>query len=115
MTRETDSLERRIIPGNKSGGGCVNGPCCDLYIDRSVYAFLSTSDHRCPKRIGNETNYSVFLTPYTWWWLCPHYRRASGVGVEVAKWREGMFHDERPFQKVWLGSWAALFCGRFPP
>lgn len=65
MTRETDSLERRIIPGNKSGGGSANGPCCDLNIGRCVYAFLSTSEvkvHRCPKRIGNETNYSMFLT-----------------------------------------------------
>lgn len=36
------------------------------FIGRCVYAFLGTSEvkvHRCPKRIRNETNDSVFLTP----------------------------------------------------
>lgn len=46
----------------------------------------------------------LFSVSFTWWWLCPRYSRASdvGVGVEVAKWREGMFHDERSFQKYGL-------------
>lgn len=41
-----------------------------------------------------------FSVSYTWWWLCPRFCRASGVGGEVVKWREGMFHDESRFTRL---------------